>query len=436
MKTLAVLNQPLVEEDRGALCDLGNHTIWVPLCKPTETTVKRLIELHIPETVVLDEKLDEHWALMRQVAKTTLVRTRPTLRAHGKVFVFASSDTLVRSLVPVAKNLGPELSVHYFIPDRSVEKAGQTFRSVGIEPRQNILAALVREKPQALVLANDWNYDSRLITRCASRLGVRTVCIQESVINLADVETARMLQADHAIVQGVATTKMLRRRQHWLAGNPRYEELCPTPPTSNGKVFINCNFTYGIQSEFREKWLEGCTGVLKKLGLEYFIAQHPRDFADVSRFGDVVSSNAGVVHELIRDSVAVVSRFSSVLHEAVAMGRPAAYFNPHRELAGYDFSPHGLGLGYAENPLDLENWLKAAVLQRRDFEDNSLEQALQRYASEHFRPMTEKPSKLCGELISDIIACKPPRDGRGNSTMWMLKGLKEVVRGAVHKIDR
>ncbi|HMX62824.1 MAG TPA: hypothetical protein PKD58_07130, partial [Candidatus Sumerlaeota bacterium] len=67
-----------------------------------------------------------------------------------------------------------------------------------------------------------------------------------------------------------------------------------------------------------------------KWGLDYFISQHPRD---KGRFPDynVRPSHAGVVHDHLTDATILVTRFSTLIYEAMIMGRRVVYFNPFGE---------------------------------------------------------------------------------------------------------
>ena len=60
------------------------------------------------------------------------------------------------------------------------------------------------------------------------------------------------------------------------------------------------------------------------------ISKHPRDNGEFPDF-PIILSNAFKIQEQIESSSLVISRYSSIIYEALLMGRPVIYYNPHNE---------------------------------------------------------------------------------------------------------
>jgi hypothetical protein len=157
---------------------------------------------------------------------------------------------------------------------------------------------------------------------------------------------------NYPFIQGIATTTHLDRQIYFLTGNPRYEGLKVLPQPENKLVLINVNFTYGIHDSYRDAWIEDIIASCESSGYSYWIAQHPRDPADLSDY-PLAPSGAENIHETIKNSSIIVTRFSSLIHESIAIGRPVIYYNPHHERFGYDFGKEDDFLIFANDKEEL-----------------------------------------------------------------------------------
>jgi CDP-glycerol glycerophosphotransferase (TagB/SpsB family) len=100
----------------------------------------------------------------------------------------------------------------------------------------------------------------------------------------------------------------------------------------------------------------------------------------------------------LRDGDIVVTRFSSLIHEAIALGRPAIYFNPHEESVGYDFGAACAVLRHASTQQELTQALRELrhnPPQASDYVD---------YLRAHIRPSEKNPSVECAETIEKLVA--------------------------------
>ncbi len=77
------------------------------------------------------------------------------------------------------------------------------------------------------------------------------------------------------------------------------------------RVLINCSFAYGNDEEKRKKWVDDAMAACKATGLDFLIAQHPRDNGIFPESYPVIRSNAFIIKQLLRESTVLVTRFST-----------------------------------------------------------------------------------------------------------------------------
>ena len=310
-----------------------------------------------------------------------------------KVAFFADSDTIATTLLPVIRGIEGRLPVIVFASATKNEGAPRVFDAHQMDYKILSAAAFTQAQPDVLVVANDWSTEGKMLLALCRRTGASSVCLQESVVHFNDPRMRRMERADAVMLQGAFTTKFLLRENTFITGNPRYETLDFLPQPPQPRAFINCNFTYGVYEDQRTPWLRAVTSTLERLGIDYLISQHPRDFGDLSAFCNVRRSNAGVVHEQLAACSFVVSRFSSVMHEAVCLGRKVVYFNPHGEALNYDFGFDDAVIFLARNDDALRRSVETLTTQPYD------EAAFGRYLLLHCKSLNQPPSALIAGLL-------------------------------------
>ena len=310
-----------------------------------------------------------------------------------KVAFFADSDTIATTLLPVIQRIAGRMPMAVFTSATKNEGAPRVFEAHQIDYEILSAAAFTRAQPDVLVVANDWSTEGKMLLALCRRMGVASVCLQESVIHFNDPRMRRMQRAGSIMLQGAFTTKFLLRENTFITGNPRYEMLDFLPQPPRPRAFINCNFTYGVYEDQRAPWLRAVTGTLDRLGIDYLISQHPRDFGDLSAFRNVLGSNAGVVHEQLAACSFVVSRFSSVMHEALCLGRNVVYFNPHDETLNYDFGFDDAVIFRARDAEALRRSVEMITAHPYD------ETAFGRYLLLHCKSLNQPPSALIAGLL-------------------------------------
>lgn len=300
-----------------------------------------VVELSNPGHIIVEEFLFDGLSKAVDISSSSKVSVQPSLKPVNitnsnlrelPTALLASNDTHVQLLKPVLDHLD---QYHFGISQLIDEGAKEALTDSHI-PFTQVRHILKDKSSFGLLLSgNDWGPVERYTHQSFQKIGIPTVCLQESVIDFQD-SRARMEWCNFPLIQGIATIPLLQREIMFLTGNPRYTDLSPRAPPPAFRVLINSNFTYGIFEEIRNSWLEDIIGVCKEMGLEYLIAQHPRDRGNLGHF-NTVPSNAGVIHNLIGDSSVLITRFSSLIHESIALGRPVVYYNPHRENMNYQF---------------------------------------------------------------------------------------------------
>lgn len=309
------------------------------------------------------------------------------------ILLIPSNDTHARWMIPLAKKL-PDYAF-MIIPNRK-EGAPENLKQNGESMYTYQEGVLKWIAPSVVVLANDWGREEYEIIQEARLLGIPTVCIQEGSV-FFPVMTGRVLQnADYIFAAGYKTPDYLKRKNILLTGSPKYDSITTLPLPSKPMVMINCNFTYGIFENIRLQWLEDVTGVCEKLGLDYFISQHPRDPANLPGRWRVVRSAEAPFLEQMKAATILVSRFSTLLYEALMAGREVIYYDPHGENPDL-FSPDEEGIYWAKDVDDLKARLHEAL------ETNGARQAAsQQFLEKYCGPVDQRASVRCAQALVEI----------------------------------
>lgn len=252
----------------------------------------------------------------------------PQIPSSNPVLFFPSNDTHVKLFDPIArviKNYRFTTTGQH----RRRKNADIALRSLGEEYIPYEKGLFGKLKPSVVVFGNDWGKALSPIEEARS-LSIPTVCIQEGCLDWGDPRIRRMEWCDFPFVQGPITLKYLDRELYFVTGNPRLDSITELPLPKQPKVMINCNFTFGIFEDWRERWIGDVVLACKQAGLDYFISQHPRDMGKFHGL-PVKASSPMEVHEHLAQSSLLITRFSTLVYEALLMGRSVIYYNPHRE---------------------------------------------------------------------------------------------------------
>lgn len=191
-------------------------------------------------------------------------------------------------------------------------------------------------------------------------------------------------------------------------------------PTANHTVMINLNFSYtSLKPPYEahgESWLKEVIDVVRDLGIDYFVSQHPR--SDISGpEGTAIISNASSLDWQIRRSTLVISRFSSVIYEAVVAGKDVIYFNPHREpMPTFNLRTEG-AIPLATNASQLWNLVRNHMLGEELF--SAAEKNL--FISHHLGPDPAEYGARLRHFLSEIS-----RSGESPTVLQDLLGESET----------
>jgi len=253
----------------------------------------------------------------------------------------------------------------------------------------------------AFIAMNDWGKPSRAIYHLARVRGIPSIAKVEGVQDFTDVDTGRIrlpyLAADHVLVQGNNDIAALDRKNLHVVGNSNMEiawRVGPTAAPRNGQVVINSNFTYGVLTNERERFLTEAVAAVVDVGLEPVISQHPADGPLPDAFVNYRTDRS--MSSMLPLCEAVITRFSTVPFEAIAYGTPFVYFNPHFEKVP-TFAEPGPAFEHVHTQHDLTAALGTAVVGRDTYRDR---------AEQYFRAqidMSDTPSAMrSAEAIAQI----------------------------------
>jgi len=316
-------------------------------------------------------------------------------RRTPRISIFASNDTHIY----LFKNILSKLDTSWHLFCRGTEGAlpaakKECLEATVVDKIPNI------DKYSSLLLSNDWGPLEQCLNLDFLKAGINTVCLQESVIDF-NKQDKRMLFCSLPVFQGIVTLKNINLKGKICAviGNPRYEELKPLPLDNHNRVLINVNFTYGIHEDIRDKWVTDAVNACKNSNIDYVIIQHPRDKGDFSKY-NLLKTNASNVHTALADSSLLITRFSSLIHEALCLGRPVIYYNMHNEKLFYDFEPDNKCLYYARTPKELQ---RAIASHQESYKDGTSLQGAELYLTRHLAITCKgTASQYLKKLLDDV----------------------------------
>jgi hypothetical protein len=274
---------------------------------------------------------------------------------RGPVLFCPSNDTHTKLFHPISRHL--ERSQFLYHDQRPQERAREMMESLEIAYLDGGAECLEEIAPSVIVVGNDWYDGAWQLFERAYALGIPTVCIQEGCLDF--VTQRRMQYCDYAFIQGPLMLDHVANPALFISGNPRFDSISNPPAPAKPVVMLNCNFTYGVEEENREKWIGEIARSCRELELDYFISQHPRDRGHFPN-DPVRPSHAGVVHDHVAASSILVTRFSTLVYEAMRAGRRVIYYNPHGEKMRLFNEDETGGIFKAHDPESLREALVSA----------------------------------------------------------------------------
>lgn len=261
---------------------------------------------------------------------------------------------------------------------------------------------LVRLAPRVLFVMNDWGGVVGQKVVEARQLPVTSIALIEGVQDFEDTHVDHIgvgrirrpyRHADLALLVGEADAAALAGAATALTGSTRIEALTREPrPTSRRRlVVINSNFTYGLYTAQQQDWIEQAVGACRLADVHYVVSKHHADQGDLSAYE--VSDRP--LYELLREAGVVVSRFSGVMLEAMALATPVVYFNPHGERVAKFQDPMG-AYPVATEPFGLAEAIREALTL-------TTAEVARRTAAFFARHVSIDPQRSSYERIADAV---------------------------------
>jgi len=200
---------------------------------------------------------------------------------------------------------------------------------------------LLSESPSILVVMNDWGGWPKRAVEDAKMMGIITVGHIEGAQDYLDTHLKMgyvgkrrypYQKVEYIFLLGKYDKQFFSSKQTKLIGSPRFDSFDVKSNRiqkkfSNTLIGINCNFSYGVFSDISEKWISDVIIAVRYHEINYQISQHIGDKTNLSGY----NTYQGSIHALIEKSTILISRFSTVIIEALMLGCPVVYYNPHNE---------------------------------------------------------------------------------------------------------
>ena len=326
----------------------ASRTIYWDSREPDELALRRAAELarhviaedEIAQTV--SDVLDQQVTLLSrydadiarrfgEIAVSAVPGDSPPYPVNGGPILFCPiNDTHVKTFAPICQLVGDCRFLLY--GDDPQERAEEMLKSLGIEYQRGGVDAIAKIKPSVVVLGKDWSPAARHLIGVAHILRIPSVCLQEGPTEFN--RDRRMQRCDYPLVQGPIMLRHLDQRVYFLTGNARFDGPQSSPLPEKPVAMINCNF-WGETTQ-RERWLNVVIQACRDVGIEFFISRHPRDTGALSGL-PTRASGPNEIGGHLRESTVVITRHSSVIYEALLLGRNVICHGPsHGEILTFD----------------------------------------------------------------------------------------------------
>ena len=250
----------------------------------------------------------------------------------------------------------------------------------------------------AVLTFNDWGeYFGEYVRHVSGKPPVSFAKV-EGVQDWDDVDTGRIrnpyLASDVILCQGENDVRALEGKRGGLeiVGSDRLEAIwrAPLPPDVEPRVVANVNFTYHVQTEHRDLWVETLRAACRQAAVPLDLSLHP---SETAKYPGLATSEP-IRHLMVMDSI-LVSRFSTVLFEGMARGCSVIYYNPHGERVPTFRSPDG-SFDVATDPDALAAAIEAA-------KGRSRAAARDRAAPFFLRQVSVVPGRSVAERTAETI---------------------------------
>lgn len=280
----------------------------------------------------------------------------PSSAYHTDELIELVGELRVRGFAPVA-----------MLNNRRWETTGSALSRVDVPALKSLPPGDWLLDFAGLLTFNDWGEYYAKYTQHIKGRGPVSFGKVEGVQDWLDHDTGRIrnayLASDVILCQGQNDVRALegRRDRLEIVGSSRLEAIWnePLPADAAPRVVGNVNFTYGVQTEHRDLWVETLREACRRAKTPLDLSLHPSETAQYPG----LASTDPIRHLMVTDSV-LVSRFSTVLFEGMARGCSVIYYNPHGEQVPTFHTPDG-AFDLTGDPDELADFIAASASRTR-----------------------------------------------------------------------
>jgi hypothetical protein len=299
------------------------------------------------------------------------------------------------------------LGVNYIVVDLSIHRRDEGVRSkakeLGIELVGYSMFSMGHYLPKVLVSFNDWDPIVRSLMSAAQNVGIGTACIVEGIQDYNDADINRVRDAyrmaEHILLPGKFDERYFKNsvQTTYVTGVTRVSKLRrrpPAKPPETPRALINSNFSYNVLVEHRDEWVRTAVEACKIAKLDCAISRHPADLG--VEHEDIVTGQN--FYDATDASSIVIQRFASGVLEALAVGRPVIYYNPHDEKVDKFADPMGaypIARSKEELSEILSNW------QELEETKHTWDDFLDIHCGESSLEMEKAPSRALARIVSE-----------------------------------
>jgi hypothetical protein len=303
-------------------------------------------------------RIFEHWSLGSRLLSA--------LRSprQGRFFFIVNNRNHVRIFAPIVHRL-VELSVPCIITDIERESGDRGARralaaaglsSIGLEALKKQIG-----RRDVLVVANDFYPNEVIATmdlsgrRGALRIGVVEGC--------RFMQSDRYRRVDHLLAWSASCREAFTIPVH-VVGSPIVEEAQRSSGESSTVEFVVINFKHpGPTLRDQQDWLLHATAACRAIAIPFQISVHPSYLLPAG-----FAAATQKFQDLMTKASVLISQPSTVVFEAMAIGKPTVLFPSLNEPLVEFADPKG-AFEIARDPVDLPTMLRTALAGKDNYRD-------------------------------------------------------------------
>jgi hypothetical protein len=297
---------------------------------------------------------------------STWLRNALGLRRRRRFFFIVNNRNHVRIFGPVVQRL-TALAHPCIIADIERESGDRGARrelasmglsSVGIDLLQTQIT-----RHDALVVANDW-YPAVVVE-------TMQLCGQRGALRIGVIEGARFTHPDRyrhvdRVLGWGESSRAAFQVPVDVVGAPIIEAAWRRPPAEAPLDFAVIAFKHPSASEAAQRlWLEQCASACRTLGLPFEISCHPS-----YRLPPPFGASQREFRDLMPEAAVLITQPSTLVHEAMAAGKPVVLFPAAHELLMEFADPKG-AFEIARDAADLPALLRTALAAKDSYRERS-----------------------------------------------------------------